>query len=138
MKLVLLWYKTRRRVSLVIQSLLLSPTHQLPNKPFTSSLNHAYDQQLHFPICQRFEYHYRANSQEVWRGLPIRATGSHNNSGLLLMKTDLLRFRFMIWSSQTFPYPRSSRPWEWTTIFGCKPSLIMKNLRSAGDRSSST
>ena len=39
MELVLLWYKTRRCVSLVIQSLLLSTTHQLPNKPLTSLPN---------------------------------------------------------------------------------------------------
>ena len=39
MELVLLWYKTRHRVGLVIQSLLLSTTQQPPNKPFTSLSN---------------------------------------------------------------------------------------------------
>ena len=39
MELVLLGYKTRRRVGLVVQSLLLSTTHQLPNKPLTSLPN---------------------------------------------------------------------------------------------------
>src|ERR1700743_226315 len=103
MELVLLGYKTRRRVGLVIQSLLLSTTQQPPNKLFTSSPKHAYDQQPHFPVFQWTEHHYQANSQEVWRGLPVWTTGCHNKSGLLLMKTDLLQFRSMIWSSQTFP-----------------------------------
>ena len=36
-------------------------------------------------------------------------------------KTDLLRFRSMIWSSQTFPFPRSSKPWEWQLPLGVSP-----------------
>ena len=58
MELVLLWYKTRRRVGLVIQSLLLSTTHQPPNQPFTSSPKHANDEQPHFPVLQWTKHHY--------------------------------------------------------------------------------
>ena len=58
MELVLLWYKTRRRVGLVIQSLLLSTTHQLPNKPLTSLPKHADDEQPHFPVLQWTEHHH--------------------------------------------------------------------------------
>ena len=75
MELVLLWYKTRRCVSLVIQSLLLSTTQQTSNKPFTSSPNHANDEQPHFPVLQWTKHHYQAFSKEVWRWLPVRTTG---------------------------------------------------------------
>ena len=67
MELVLLGYKTRRRVGLVIQSLLLSTTHQLPNKPLTSLPKHANDEQPHFPVLQWTEHHYQAFSKEVGR-----------------------------------------------------------------------
>ena len=50
MELVLLWYKMRLHVGLVIQSLLLkNPTTTLQLS--TSLLKHAHDQQLYFPIC---------------------------------------------------------------------------------------
>ena len=58
MELVLLWYKTRHCVGLVIQSLLLSTTPQPPNKPFTSLPNHADDEQPYFPVLQWTEHHY--------------------------------------------------------------------------------
>ena len=58
MELVSLGYKTRRRVGLVIQSLLLSTTNQLPNQPFTSLSKHADDEQPHFPVLQWTEHHY--------------------------------------------------------------------------------
>ena len=58
MELVLLWYKTRRRVGLVIQSLLLSTTHQPLNQPFTSLLKHADDEQPHFPVLQWAEHYH--------------------------------------------------------------------------------
>ena len=58
MELVLLGYKTRRRVGLVIQSLLLSTTHQPSNKPLTFLLKHADDEQPHFPVLQWTEHHY--------------------------------------------------------------------------------
>ena len=71
----------------------------------------------------------------ITRPSPRRSGGDYpsgqqvcqNKSGLLLMKTDLLWLRSMTWSLQTSPWPRSSRPWGWTTIFGCKPSSTMKN-----------
>ena len=40
----------------------------------------------------------------------------------------------MTWCSQISPFPRSSRPWEWTTTSGCKPSSTMKSWRGSGDR----
>ena len=43
-------------------------------------------------------------------------------------------FRSMIWSSWTFPLPRSSRPWGWMTISGFKPSSIMKSWSGLGVR----
>src|SRR6202000_509106 len=138
MELVSLWYKTRRRVGLVIQSLLLLTTHQLPNKPFTSSPN--------MPMTNSHTFQSASGLNTIASPTPKRSGGDypsgqqvcHNKFGLLLMKTNLLRLRSMIWSSQTFPYPRSSRPWEWVIIFGCKPSLTMKNLRGSGDRSQPT
>ena len=75
MELVLLWYKTRRCVCLVIQSLLLSTTHQPLNKPLTPLPKHANDEQPHLPVLQWTEHHYQADSQEVWRGLPVWTTG---------------------------------------------------------------
>ena len=55
----------------------------------------------------------------ITRPSPRRSGGDYpsgqqvcwNKFGLLLMKTDLFRPRSMIWSSQTFPWPRSLRPW---------------------------
>ena len=41
MELVLFWYKTRRHVGLVIQSLPLTTTQQLPSKLPTHPFNHA-------------------------------------------------------------------------------------------------
>ena len=58
MELVLLWYKMQRCVGLVIQSLLLSTTRQLPSKPFVSLPKHANDQQPYFPVRQWTEHHY--------------------------------------------------------------------------------
>ena len=58
MEFVLLWYKMRRRVGLVIQSLLLSTTHQLLNQLLTSLPKHADDEQPHFPVLQWTEHHY--------------------------------------------------------------------------------
>ena len=100
---VLLWYKTRRHVCLVIQSLLLSATHQLPNKPFTS-----------FPIMPMMNsrtFQSSSGLNTITRPSPRRSGGDYpsgqqvcqNKSGLLLMKTDLLRLRSMTWSLQTSP-----------------------------------
>ena len=57
-ELVLLWYKMRHRVGLVIQSLLLSTTQQPPNKPLSSLYQHANAQQPHLPVLQWTEHHY--------------------------------------------------------------------------------
>ena len=135
MELVLLWYKTRRHVGLVIQSLLLSTTQQPPNEPPTSLFN--------MPMINSRTFQSSSGLNTITRPSPKRSGGDYpsgqqvcrNKSGLLLMKTDLLRLRSMTWSLQTSPWPRSSRPWEWTTIFGCKPFLTMKNLKGSEDRS---
>ena len=133
MELVLLWYKTWRHVGLVIQSLLLTTTHQLPNQLFTSLSN--------MPMTNSHTFQSASGLNTITRPTLKRSGGDYpsgqqvccNKFGLLSMKTDLLRLRSMTWSLLTSPWPRSSRPWEWTTIFGCKPSLTMKNSRGSGE-----
>src|SRR6202000_463577 len=89
MELVFLWYKTRRRVGLVIQSLLLATTHQLPNKPLTSSSN--------MPMTNSHTFQSASGLNTITRPTPKRSGGDYpsgqqvcrNKFGLLLMKTDL-------------------------------------------------
>ena len=89
MELVLLWYKTRHYVGLVIQSLLLATTHQLPNKPLTSSSN--------MPMSNSRTFQSASGLNTITRPTPKRSGGDypsgqqvcHNKFGLLLMKTDL-------------------------------------------------
>src|ERR1700743_2828441 len=90
MELVLLWYKTRRRVGLVIQSLLLSTTHQLPNKPLTSL--------PHMPMTNTRPFQSASGQNTITRPTPKRSGGDylsgqqvyHDKFGLRLMKTNLL------------------------------------------------
>ena len=89
MELVLLWYKTRCRVGLVIQSFLLSTTHQLPNKPFTSSTN--------MPMLNSRTFQSSSGLNSITRPSPKKSGGDYpsgqqvcqNKFGLLLMKTNL-------------------------------------------------
>ena len=138
MELVLLWYKTWCRVRLVIQSLLLSTTKQLPNKPLTSPPN--------MPMTNSRTFQSASGLNTITRPTPRRSGGDYpsgqqvcrNKFGLLLMKTNLFRLRSMIWSSQTFPWPRSSRLLEWMTICGCRPFLTTKNWSDWGDKNQPT
>ena len=83
----LVFFGIRRDIVLVLSSNHFS-SQQLTNYPTNHLLlpQHAYDQQPYVPVLQWTEYHYQADSQEVWRQLPIRTTGSHNKFGLLLME----------------------------------------------------
>ena len=113
-------------------------SQQLNNKPTNSLLLH-----LNMPMTNSRTFQSASSLNTITRPTPKRSGGDYpsgqqvccNKFGLLLMKTDLLRFRSMIWFSQIFLYSKSSRPWGWTTTFGCKPSSIMKNLRGSGGRS---
>ena len=69
MELVLLWYKTRRHVGLVIQSLLLSTTRQLPNKPFTSSPN--------MPMTNSCTFQSASGLNTITRPTPKRSGGDY-------------------------------------------------------------
>ena len=135
MELVLSWYKTWRHVGLVIQSLLLTTTQQLPNnRPLLYSI---------MPMLNSRTFQSASGVNTITRPTPRRSGGDYP-FGQQVVVTNLSSvdwrlicydFRSMTWCSQTFLYPRSSRPWEWTTTSGCKPLLTMKNLKGSGDRS---
>ena len=95
------------------------------------------------PMMNNRTFQSSSGLNTITRPSPRRSGGDYlsgqqvcwNKSGLLLMKTDLSRLRSMTWSLQTSLWPRSSRPWGWTTTFGCKPFSIMKNSKGSEDRS---
>ena len=105
-------------------------TQQL-NNPLTSthiSLNNAYAQQSYFPDWEWCYHYYQAISQEVWRKLPICITGSRVlDLSLILWRLIQHGFRSTTWSSQTLPWLKSLRAWEWMIISGCRPSSTMKS-----------
>ena len=90
MELVLLWYKTRRRVGLVIQSLLLSTTYQPPQQT-------SYFSYPNMPMTNSRTFQSSSGLNTITRPSPRRSGGDYpsgqqvcrNKSGLLLMKTDL-------------------------------------------------
>ena len=132
MELVLLWYKMSCHVGPVIQSL---SSQQLNNYPTNRPLLYST-----MPMMNSHTFQSASGVNTTTRPTPRRSGGDYpsgqqvviTNLSSFWLKTNLLQFRSMIWSSQTFPYPKSSRPWEWTTTSGCKPSSIMKNLRGSG------
>ena len=133
MELVLSWYKMRHRVGLVVQSLLYSTTKQPPNN--CSLLN---SNMLMINSCT---FHSSNGLNTITRPPPKRSGGDYlsgqqvviTNLSSFWLKTNLLWFRSMIWSSQTFPWPRSSGLLEWTTTCGFRPSSTMKSWSDSGD-----
>src|ERR1700743_3350033 len=101
MELVLLWYKTRHRVGLVIQSLLLSITRHLPNKSFTSLPNMPMTNSCTFQSSSRLNTITRPSPKRSGGDYPSGQQVCQNKFGLLSMKTNLYRLRSTIWSLQT-------------------------------------
>ena len=131
MELVLLWYKTRHHVSLVIQSLFLTTTQQLPNKPSTSLSN--------MPMTNSRTFQSVSGLNTITRFPPKRSGGDYPSGQQVVianlvsfwLKTDLFRPRFMTWSLLTSLWPRSSRLLEWTTTSGFKPFSTTKSWRGS-------
>ena len=134
MELVLSWYKMWHHVSLVIQSLLYSTTQQLLNNhPLLYST---------MPMLKSHTFQSASGVNTITRPT-LRRSGGDYLSGQQVVVTNLssvdwrlicYNFRSMTWCSQTFSYPRSLRPWEWTITCGFKPSSTMKSWRDLGDR----
>ena len=83
MELVLLWYKMRHRVGLVIQSLLLSTTQQPSNKLFTSSSN--------MPMLNSHTFQSASGVNTITRPVPKRSGGDYL-SGQQVVVTNLVSF----------------------------------------------
>ena len=141
MELVLLRYKTWRRVGLVIQSLLLSTTHQLPNQPLTSLPN--------MPMTNSRTFQSASGLNTITRPAPKRSGGDypsgqqvyHNKFGLLLMKTNL--FRLDPWHGLHGPSldPGVQNSWDGRLFVGASPFQSRGTWEAQGtraNRSSST
>ena len=121
------YFGIRRDVVSVLSSNHFS-SQQLTNYP----TNHLLSLSI-MPMMNSRTFQSSSGLNTITRPSPRRSGGDYpsgqqvcrNKSGLLLMKTDLPRLRSMTWFLQTSPWPRSSRPWGWTTICGCKPSLTV-------------
>ena len=103
MELVLSWYKMWSHVGLVVQSLLY-PTIQQPlnNRPLLYST---------MPMINSHTFQSANGLNTITRPTPKRSRGDYpsgqqvvvTNLSSFWLKTNLLQFRSMIWSLQTFP-----------------------------------
>ena len=134
MELVLSWYKTQHHVDLVIQSLLYSTTQQLLNNRLLLYSNMSMINSCTFQSAN--------GVNTIKRPPPKRSGGDYlsgqqvviTNLSSVWLKTNLLRFRSMIWSSPISPWLKSSRLLGWMTTCGFRLSSTMKSWRGSGDR----
>ena len=118
----------------------LSSNHfsqQLNNHPTNRLLLHP-----NMPMINSRTFQSSSGQNTISRPTPKRSGGDYL-SGQQVVITNLVSFwwrlicydfRSMIWSSQTFPFSRNSRPWEWTIIFGCRPFSTTRNWSDWGDK----
>ena len=107
------YFGIKRDVVSVLSSNHFSP-QQLTNHPTNCLLLRP-----NMPMMNSRTFQSSSGLNTITRPSPRRSGGDypsgqqvcHNKFGLRLMKTDLFQLRSMTWSSQTFPWPRSSRPW---------------------------
>ena len=130
------YFGIRRDVMSVLSSNHFS-SQQLNNHPTNHLLLFP-----NMPMLNSCTFQSASGVNTITRLVPKRSGGDYPSGQQVIianlvsfwLKTNLLQFRSMIWSSQTSPYPRSSRPLEWTTIFGCRPSSTTKSWRGSGVR----
>ena len=117
---------------------LLSSNHfssqQLNNHPTNRLLLYP-----NMPMINSRTFQSASSMNTITRPSPRRSGGDYpsgqqvvvTNLVFFWLKTNLFRPRFMIWSSMTSPWPRSSRLLGWTTTSGCKLFSTMKSWRGS-------
>ena len=134
MELVLLWYKTRRRVGLVIQSSLLTTTHQLPNKPSTSLSN--------MPMTNSCTFQ-SANGLNTITRPPPKISGGDYPSGQQVIITNLVSFWWRLISFDLDPWyglywppldPGVQNSWDGRLPMGSSPLQPWSPVKTRSER----